>query len=316
MKNILKIRYYWELFENESTLDKDHKLFSIQTHPDRNPGKEEEFKLIQQFYDEAKKASESGTFGKKTFSITVSGKSHEFFLDKNFSDSTGDIYLGDGKWIKIFDNKFARLAQYEKKILDKLIVLDKSVFPFRSDGMVPKEITIASVDGQNIIIFQSENKYITLRDLMKFFPHGLENQHMGWISARLLENCYLYQQAGIIHCNLVPENIFVDVDFHRMFFSSVGSSCLIGQKSKSLFDPNNSDFKISDKTDRFSDYPSIANLIVFASGSNRNFKLTRNLINRLRVPKGLRADVLRILYDVKTSWKEEFGDNFFKLEIP
>lgn len=317
MKNITETKYYWELFPDEKNLEKTHKELCRLTHPDLNKGFDADFKHVQELYEEAKKAIESGTFGKKTFTIDFGTESHDFYLDQHFEDSNGDVYLGEDKWIKIFKPKFQKLAVYEKKVLDKLTKVDKANFPFRTDGILPDKVSILSVDNQNILIFESEYKYISLFNLVKHFPSGLENHHIGWLSARLLENCYLYQQANLLHCNLIPQNVFVDIACHRIFFSAVGSSCQVGNQSKSESDKTNRDYQDSkSKTDKFSDYASLANLIEFASGNNKNFKLTRNLINRLRLEKGLRVDTLRILYDVKRLWKEEFGDGFFKLKIP
>lgn len=319
---LMSARSYRDIFKNVLTYKELFKTLSKKFHPDiMAGGNDNYFKYLNTLYSEAKKADEEGTFGKSLFHID----NYVFDADKYFYEDGSDIYFCDSnkfQYVKLFSVENKNLFDRELSVLSVMrkaietVPVEKQYFNL--EGFIPDiEKSMALPDGRTCLIYNTSlGNYLPLSEILKKYSNLLTIEHLGWIISRLLENLSILDMANLIHSNITEENVWIQPKTHRLMLGSLYSCYKFGKIDKTRYYDKNNPELFEKSSDRYCHYQSVANVIKKLPILSKYRYLVVPVINRLQVKNGLRTNPLNILRDSKQSFKEEFGDKFYKLEIP
>lgn len=231
---------------------KEYRQIVAIVHPDKHPAADQVratlvFQEVQKVWGQAEKKMAAGTYGdnKPVVQLTVA-------FDRGKLNITG-ITRNDGvfKYLAAFDDNgvelvvklphkdYRSLAENDIKVLN---ILNKAM-PQGSNGYSPVPHLITSFSfpvGKGVrlpalvLAVPKPSDLMTLTDINKAFPQGLDPRDMVWMLNRLLSTIHIANEAGICHGGLNPDNVWVSPEHHMGFVDGWHFATTIGSKVKAV----------------------------------------------------------------------------------
>lgn len=208
---------------DEEQLKKIYKSYVKKCHPDivkeeQKDLAERTIKLLNELYKKALQEMQDGTYNITDekellkhqpimFEFDVKGKHYAFYRSL-YSEDVADVYLGlcedELVTMKIAsDENDNTLMDNEFKTLTHLKHLS-----------LPQVLTRLKINGRDAIIFK-KGPEITLEELKKEYGN-LNQYHICWVLERMLSAVGYLHSEHLIHGNIKPENILIDVANHNV----------------------------------------------------------------------------------------------------
>lgn len=215
-----------DVFGNVSLdeIKKKYKNYARITHPDLASEEDKELAskvtaLLNELYEKANKEIEEGTYYLRELKDIYKSKNPLFDIDikkKKYSFyepiSEGDVsicYYGltneDEEIILkyILEENDNELIDKEYELLNKLDHIS-----------IPKVIKKIKIDGHSSLIMPYVKGLSLDKVVNNYYP--IEDKHVAWILERMLSSVGYLHYNKIIHGNIKPENLIMDVDTHNV----------------------------------------------------------------------------------------------------
>ncbi len=259
-------------------------------HPDHNSGHpqaSDAFVHLQQLYDQGISFVERGIYDVATASLlTVTTKRHTYEVG-TFMGSCGvaSVYACQVKDV---------LAEFHIAGVpgdNDLMANEAAMMRLLSDGaiaagyarMLPHFIeSLSYAEGsihRTANVFLQKGHFVTLADVIKMYPDGVDPKDMAWIWRRLLDVLGYAHRKGIIHGSVIPPNILVGVgNNHEVVLRNwQGSVKLDANKTIPIIDPEYKSFypkEVLEKDVPFHGtdlYTAAKSMLAFTDKSNPRF---------------------------------------------
>lgn len=209
--------------KTKEEIKKEYRRLAKICHPDIAPDKEKPLAekttiLLNEFYELANKKLDEGTYGitdtkelykkKKTlFSFNHRGKTYDIYQAIKEED-VSTIYEGicDGELIRLKisnDEQDNILLENEFKLLSELNHLG-----------LPSVISKLKINSRTTLIMKKEEG-LGVSEIKKEYGF-IKEEHIAWILERLLSLVGFLHSNKIVHGNIKPDNIIIDVENHNV----------------------------------------------------------------------------------------------------
>lgn len=237
---------------DESELNKKWRQFSKLVHPDSYIDTEyvgiaeQLFIKLHTMYEQAKKEFSAGIYdvfdtlilydqAEPLFELNLGTKTYKFY-EHYCEGEVANIYKGtNGKevvYLKVaIDSSDNELIDKEYEFLKKL-----------NHQSLPVTETNLKINDLSAFIMK-EIEGVTAEELMEYFPNGVPPEHAMWILERLLGVLGYLHSNYVVHGNIKPEHIIINLQTHN--------ATLLGF-SMSILEANKDDSKYMIKNDKYS----------------------------------------------------------------
>lgn len=219
-------------------------------HPDRNGGSaesEEATKLLNNLYEKAQDKVKLAQYGDKTAltqEITISAGSQTFFVSERIAeDDIADLFrgrdtLGNPLLFRIVRSaKDNDLMKVEVDAL-KHLISNHSTNPkgLRHVAQFVTSFTLheAGAGRRQVNVFQPVETGVTLAQVIKAYPKGVDPRDAVWMFNRLLGALIASESGGLIHGAVLPINFQIVPSTHDGVLSNWSYSLKPGEKPRAV----------------------------------------------------------------------------------
>lgn len=229
---------------NESELNKKWRSMSKLVHPDSYTNTEYEelagklFIKLHEMYEQAKKELVAGIYDEfdilklynqmtPIFELNLGSKKYKFY-EHYCEGEIANIYKGTNGteiiYLKVaIDSSDNELIAKEHEILTKL-----------NHQSIPQVENNLKINGSSAFILK-EVKGLTVDELVEYFPKGVPPEHVMWILERLLGVLGYLHSNYVVHGNIKPEHIIINLETHNVTLVGFSMSILEANKKDSKY---------------------------------------------------------------------------------
>jgi serine/threonine protein kinase len=246
IKKILAAKYAEDVFGTVlslSGLTKRYHKISKEVHPDHNSDSKaaDAFAKLTEFFEFAKKCFEDGTYGQKLSikpakGVVVNIGKSNFVLQGKWEGEVADVFDVGNQVVKIprncADNDLMTAEAEAYKAIWEFAKKDheKIYRAHLSELVLSAKI---KYKGQRVVnVFDKFTDCVTLADVLKAYPDGLDLRHAAWMWRRMLAALTLIHAAGWVHGSVIPANFLIFPKDHRGVFVGLTSAVKIGETIK------------------------------------------------------------------------------------
>lgn len=248
---ILNTKEPEEIFEGTTLeeIKKSYRSLAKKTHPDivseeLKPLAERVTTILNNMYSKAQKKIEQGIYNlkdkkeiykrtKPLFEFTYRGKEYKIYKEVKEED-VSILYEGiEG------DNLITLklpIDESDNNLLDK----EFNLLTTLSHLSLPKVIAKLKINGKTSLIMHEEDG-LSPDDLIKEFGY-IPEEHIAWILERLLSIIGYLHSNKIVHGNIKPENIIIDVENHNVKLMDYTLAIKDANETKSKYEIINEDY--------------------------------------------------------------------------
>lgn len=226
-------------------LKKQFRQWATQTHPDYHPQTadkaHEAFQLLQRWYEQAEAKQKRGVYGKqRQLELRSKTRLYEGWkrpLTGDFCDIYPVVSSDDEFVLKLVRNgRNNDLMQAEARALKKLnrtLRNDplQAHFPTFVERFLVRDE--AGMKRQANIL-QPETDFVTLADVVKAYPNGINPADMAWMFNRVLAILGIIHSQGLVHGAVVPQHIFIWPHNHNGMLTDWCYSVAAGEPIKAI----------------------------------------------------------------------------------
>lgn len=206
-------------------------------HPPARKTAERAFARLQELLALEAKA------GTPSFDITTKTRTY-LVKELAFSGSVGNLYTctysRDGKLKEGFlklprsvrDNDLIKAEGDALKKIWKSGKRRNGYFPRWEESFKHRDKG-TRVDRQAVVIRRLPG-FVTLADVKKAYPDGLDARDLAWIWRRALAGISLLQELEIVHGSVGPEHVLIHPEAHGVMFTGFSTSVPVGERVKLL----------------------------------------------------------------------------------
>lgn len=250
--------------QTKDEIKKEYRKLAKICHPDIAPPNEKDIAeratiLLNEFYEKANKKLEEGIYNikdpkeiykkkKPLFSFEHRGKTYDIYQAIKEED-VSTIYegLSNDALIRLKicnDEQDNSLLENEFKLLRELNHLG-----------LPSVTSKLKINGRIALIMKKEEG-LTPTELIKEYGN-IPEQHIAWILERLLSVVGFLHSNKIVHGNIKPENIIIDVENHNIKLMDYTLSIQNAHETTSKYKIINDDYTPDYVTDKSKVIPNI-----------------------------------------------------------
>ena len=233
-----------EIFKGETKEDikKEYRRLAKICHPDLAKEEEKELAaqttvLLNEFYEIANKKIEEGIYNikdqkeiykRKTplFNFEHKGKEYKIYQTIKEED-VSTIYEG------LVDDEIIRLKILNEEEDNLLLDNEFKILSELKHLGLPTIVSKLKINGRNTIIMKKE-RGLSIQELKK--EYGIiPEEHIFWILERLLSIVGFLHSNKIVHGNIKPDNIIIDVENHNVKLMDYTLSIINANESTSKY---------------------------------------------------------------------------------
>lgn len=204
-------------------IKKEYRRLAKICHPDIAPQNEKELAekttiLLNEFYEKANKKLEEGIYGIKDpkelykkkqpiFSFDHRGNHYDIYQAIKEED-VSTIYEG------LSNDELIRLKISNDEQDNQLLENEYKLLKEKKHLGLPSVISKLKINGRTTLIMKKEEG-LTPSELIKEYGY-IPQEHIVWILERLLSLVGYLHSYRIVHGNIKPENIIIDVENHNV----------------------------------------------------------------------------------------------------
>jgi serine/threonine protein kinase len=233
IKNLKTAKHAEDIFGAEADVKSNYREFAKMLHPDMNPKDKhaaEAFAILSDFYGQAELLIAHGKYGDPTAIV----KPIKLATKKAAYEITGVVAQGD----------FCQVYDGTSDIKDATNVVIKVVrSPVNNDLLAneAKQLNFMRTDSpmkakpvmkhipqivdsfvlnqgkanKQVVVLRKLEGYVTLHDVIKAFPNGLELADAAWMFNRLLAALMAAHQSGLVHAAVLPPHFLIHPPSHN-----------------------------------------------------------------------------------------------------
>lgn len=207
-----------------STLSKDYHALAFQVHPDKLDSRDDIFKRLQKYYEEAKFKVENNFWDKIWFpeKATLIDDAGAVYRRSQYL-----YYAGDESLLSVsIQNEILLIAG----TLFANYAIQKYLAPLNTT-----EVVCGTKLTPGIVSHLEKPSYrLSSEKLWSRFPNGLPDIHTAWVVSRLLEFTMLIHHLGYAHLGLNPDNIYLVPETHGILVMQHYHMVPLDQKVQSI----------------------------------------------------------------------------------
>lgn len=214
----------------ESDVHSKWRRLSRLVHPDVNsdPRAEDAFKRLNDLADEGKRQLRAGAYGSSMWSVlTRKGARYEFQENPAWQGDSCDVFLGErlvtgGRepvWVKVARNPadndlLANEAKAIKRVLAGKAAVEKYAHLYAAPLADGFQVTLKGARHRANVFNVRPDDTITMRDLKRLYPDGVDPRDAAWMFRRLTWGLALAHDAGVVHGAVLPQHLLLTPEAH------------------------------------------------------------------------------------------------------
>lgn len=301
-------------------LKKKYRSLAKKCHPDVAPAHlkslaEHVTALLNETYERALKEIEEGIYEivdekellkrrEVLFEIKAKSSSFRFYEEM----AVGDVAVS---YLGLDENDNEIVLKYPLEESDnELIESEYTLLTTLDHVSIPKAIKKVKVNGRSCLIMPRV-KGITLKELLENYKE-IDGSHVSWILERLLSVAGYLHFNKIVHGNIKPENLIIDIDNHNVTLIDYSLAISDANESDSKYRIVNDDFtppyvSSSSKVIPHADIYAIGKVAIMLMGGDiKNNAMPVSVDSRLRA-------FIRKLVNTRTNDAWALWDELIKL---
>lgn len=118
----------------------------------------------------------------------------------------------------------------EREVIKKIFAENQESAGKLVNYHFPKLLDFFKHDNKEINVFSFDEKLTSLKELTDIYELNLKT--IAWLWRRILISLELLNKKGLCHLNIIPTNLFIDVEGHRVVLYDFSAAAKVGEKPK------------------------------------------------------------------------------------
>lgn len=233
IKKLKDAKHPEDLFSSRDAVRDEFRDYAKLLHPDKNPNDKaaaEAFKTLNEFKELADLKLGQGTWGNKsaiTKPIKLATKKASYVITGvcaqgdycQVYEGTSDVKDSPNVVVKVVRNPANNdLLANEAKQLHFM----HTASPMKGKAtmkhvpiLVDSFVLNQGKANKQIVVLQKLDGYVSLADVLKAYPNGLDLGDVAWIFNRLLGALMTVHQAGLVHAAVIPPHFMIHPASHN-----------------------------------------------------------------------------------------------------
>jgi serine/threonine protein kinase len=233
IKKLKDAKHAEDVFSSADAAKDEFREYAKLLHPDKNPGDkpaEEGFKLLNERWEEAEKKIAAGTWGDKSAiskPIKLATKKANYTITSVLAqgdfcqiyDATSDVKDAETVVVKVVRSPANNdLLANEAKQLNYM----HTDSPMKTKPVmkhVPKLVDSFVLNqgsaNKQVVVLRKLEDHVSLGDVLKAYPDGLELADAAWMFNRLLGALLAVHQSKLVHAAVLPPHFMIHPPSHN-----------------------------------------------------------------------------------------------------
>lgn len=233
IKKLKQAKHPEDVFSSADAAKDEFREYAKQLHPDRHPGDkfaEEGFKLLNDYWELAEKKIAAGSWGDKAAIVkpiklatkkaayTITGVLTQGDMCQVY-DATSDVKDNPNVVVKVVrspanndllanEAKQLNFMWKDSKMKSKPVM--KHV-PQIVDSFVLNQGAV----NKQVVVLRKLEDYITIHDVLKAYPNGIDLADAAWMFNRLLAALMAIHQSDLVHAAVLPPHFMIHGPSHN-----------------------------------------------------------------------------------------------------
>jgi serine/threonine protein kinase len=238
IKKVKTAKHAEDIFGDEADVKTNYREFAKLLHPDKNPNDKdaaEAFAILSDFYGQAELLIAHGKYGDPTAivkPIKLATKKAVYTITSVLAqgdfctiyDATSDVEIGMSASTPSVIIKVVRSPANNDLLANeaKQLTYMKNDSPMKAKPVmkhVPQIVDSFILNqgkvNKQIVVLRKLEDHVSLADVMKAFPNGLELADAAWMFNRLLAALMAVHQSDLVHAAVLPSHFMIHPASHN-----------------------------------------------------------------------------------------------------